>query len=76
MGVLLGLLGEAATVIGVEPTVSVEQLDISAARGDVPLQGRAPGLGVLVRDACAFTEYGDAVHHGLGRRDCTNVNAP
>ncbi|VFT11067.1 general secretion pathway protein L [Pseudomonas aeruginosa] len=48
-GQLLGLLGQAATVIGGEPTVSVEQLDFSAARGDVALQVRAPGFDVLER---------------------------
>ncbi|MGV8308124.1 GspL/Epsl periplasmic domain-containing protein, partial [Pseudomonas aeruginosa] len=62
---LLGLLGQAATVIGGEPTVSVEQLDFSAARGDVALQVRAPGFDVLERLRSRLSES------GLAEPSCT-----
>ncbi|MDF5924269.1 type II secretion system protein GspL [Pseudomonas aeruginosa] len=74
-GQLLGLLGQAATVIGGEPTVSVEQLDFSAARGDVALQVRAPGFDVLERLRSRLSESGLAVQLGSASRDGSTVSA-
>ncbi|MFP9016529.1 type II secretion system protein GspL, partial [Pseudomonas aeruginosa] len=74
-GQLLGLLGQAATVIGGEPTVSVEHLDFSAARGDVALQVRAPGFDVLERLRSRLSESGLAVQLGSASRDGSTVSA-